>query len=183
MHLFSFQNRVPANVVNKIGQTDIEFSTSDPDRTKRDSVHGTVHKSEYVLDPATGFGFLSVAFLLLIGQRLATIPFFADTVFHMVGDFLSDMGQFLVAALPFLCEYCLPYVKPGGSFVALKGPSAAEELTLAKKAIDLLGGADAGISSRKLPSGDERCFVTVKKKSQTPTKYPRNSGQIKKKSL
>lgn len=85
-----------------------------------------------------------------------------------------------VAALPVLCEYCLPYVKPGGSFVALKGPSAAEELTLAKKAIDLLGGADAGISSRKLPSGDERCFVTVKKKSQTPTKYPRNSAKIAK---
>ena len=73
MHLFSFQNRVPANVVNKIGQTNIERSSSDPDRTKRDSVHGAGHKSEYVLDPAAGFGFLSVACLLLVGQRFAAI--------------------------------------------------------------------------------------------------------------
>ena len=55
-------------------------------------MHRAGHKSEHVLDSAAGFGFLSVAFLLLIGQRLAAIPFFADTVFHMVGDFFADIG-------------------------------------------------------------------------------------------
>ena len=92
MHLFSFQNRVPTNVVNKIGQANVEFSPFDSYRAKRNSVHGAGHKAEYVLNPAAGFGFLSVVFLLLIAQRLAAIPFFTDTVFHMVGDFFADIG-------------------------------------------------------------------------------------------
>lgn len=64
-----------------------------------------------MLDPATSLGFLSVAFLLLIGQRLATIPFFADKVFHMVGDFFSDIGTVRVNNLVF-------FVQKFGEFVA-----------------------------------------------------------------
>ena len=45
-----------------------------------------------------------------------------------------------VARLSMLCEFCLPYVKPGGKFLALKGPAALEEIDEAKKAITLLGG-------------------------------------------
>ena len=45
-----------------------------------------------------------------------------------------------VARLSMLCEFCLPYVKPGGKFLALKGPAALEEIDEAKKAIALLGG-------------------------------------------
>ncbi len=57
-----------------------------------------------MLDPAAGFGFLSVAFLLLIGQRLAAIPFFADTVFHMGGDFFADIRTVRVNNLVFFGE-------------------------------------------------------------------------------
>ena len=92
MHLFSFQNRVPTNVVNKIGQANIEFSPFDSYRAKRNSVHRAGHKAEYMLNPAAGFGFFSVVFLLLIAQRFAAIPFFTDTVFHMVGDIFADIG-------------------------------------------------------------------------------------------
>ena len=86
-----------------------------------------------------------------------------------------------VAALPVLCEYCLPYVKVGGVFAALKGPS--EDAAEAHSAIQLLGGELMGVKYDSIPNGDGRMFVFIKKISQTPTKYPRNSGQIAKKSL
>ena len=86
-----------------------------------------------------------------------------------------------VAPLPVLCEYCLPYVKVGGFFAALKGPS--EDVHDAEDAISLLGGEISQIKYYSIPNGDARMLVLIKKISQTPTKYPRNSGQIAKKSL
>lgn len=88
-----------------------------------------------------------------------------------------------VAALPQLCEYCLPYVKVGGRFVAMKGPAVKEEAEAAKNAVKILGGSNFEISTEFLPEGDERCFAVTKKISQTPTKYPRNSGKISKNPL
>lgn len=88
-----------------------------------------------------------------------------------------------VAPLNILSEYCLPYVKKGGDFVSLKGPAAAEELQSARRAIAVLGGGDAAIFNEKLPNGDERLIIKVKKISQTSPKYPRNSGKISKQPL
>lgn len=88
-----------------------------------------------------------------------------------------------VAALPTLTEYCLPYVKVGGSFVAMKGPAANQEAEQAKNALKVLGGDKFEILTEFLPEGDERCFAITKKISQTPTKYPRNSGKISKNPL
>ncbi len=85
-----------------------------------------------------------------------------------------------VASLPTLSEYCLPYVKQGGSFVAMKGPTAGEEIELSQNALKILGGDIPRLIEKKLPNGDTRCFAVVKKKSQTPTKYPRNSAKISK---
>ena len=86
-----------------------------------------------------------------------------------------------VANLPVLCEYCLPYVKVGGVFAAMKGPN--EDVKSAKSAIKTLGGELITVESYTIPNGDARMLILVKKISQTPTKYPRNSGQIAKKSL
>lgn len=88
-----------------------------------------------------------------------------------------------VAALPVLSEYCLPYVKVGGKFVAMKGPMAEDELAASKGAIKLLGGKTVELVAKKLPEGDERNFVITEKISQTPTKYPRCSSKIAKSSL
>ena len=88
-----------------------------------------------------------------------------------------------VAALPTLSEYCLPYVKEGGLFVAMKGPSAKEELVSAYTALKTLGGDKGTLLEEKLPDGSDRCFVLVKKISQTPTKYPRQSAKIAKQPL
>ncbi len=88
-----------------------------------------------------------------------------------------------VARLNVLSEYCLPYVKVGGTFVSMKGPAAEEELVQAEQAVRLLGGEKTKILHETLPDGSGRCFVAIKKSSQTPTKYPRNSGKISKQPL
>ena len=91
-----------------------------------------------------------------------------------------------VAALPILSELCLPYVKIGGKFVAMKAKSAPEEVESAKNAIKTLGGqlisADQ-IPLRRLGEEENRIIITVEKKTPTPEKYPRHYSQISKKPL
>ena len=88
-----------------------------------------------------------------------------------------------VAALPILSEYCLPLVKVGGVFLAMKGPGAAEELAESSAALKKLGGKGAGVAEFHLPGGDTRNIIKVKKISQTPPAYPRNGGKIAKSPL
>lgn len=86
-----------------------------------------------------------------------------------------------VAAMPVLCEYCIPYVKTGGKFIALK--SVNEDETLCEKAVKVLGGKIAEIKDYTITNGDNRRLFIIDKVSQTPTKYPRNPSMIKKKPL
>ena len=88
-----------------------------------------------------------------------------------------------VAALPVLCEYCLPLVKPGGLFIALKGSEADAEAAAAANALRKLGGQYRETRTFTLPDGSARGLVFCKKISQTPTIYPRNGGKIAKKPL
>lgn len=82
-----------------------------------------------------------------------------------------------VAALPVLCEYCMPFVKVGGMFMALKGPN--ESSSDAEKAVSELGGSIENEICYDL-CGDERKLIVIRKISQTPTKYPRRSKRIEK---
>ena len=86
-----------------------------------------------------------------------------------------------VAAMPVLCEYCIPYIKTGGRFIALK--SVNEDETLCEKAVKVLGGKIAEIKDYTITNGDNRRLFIIDKVSQTPTKYPRNPSMIKKKPL
>ncbi len=88
-----------------------------------------------------------------------------------------------VAALNVLCEYCLPFVKQGGVFIAMKGAKAQEEIADARSAIKTLGGQIIDEKSFTLSDGGERTLVIIKKISQIPSKYPRVSAQIAKKPL
>ncbi len=88
-----------------------------------------------------------------------------------------------VAHLRELSEYCLPFVKVGGAFVALKGYEIETELEEAKNAITLLGGKVEEVLKYQLTDDQKRAVVVIKKISHTPTKYPRNSAKIKKQSL
>ena len=88
-----------------------------------------------------------------------------------------------VAALPVLSEYCLPFVKVGGSFVSMKSAESNEEISEAKKAINILGGKIEEDILFDLVENMPRRIIRIKKNSQTPTKYPRPSAQISKKTL
>jgi len=88
-----------------------------------------------------------------------------------------------VAALPVLCEYCIPFVKVGGIFVSLKGSNGMEELDNARNAIKALGCVVEKTESYQLPNGDLRTMNVIRKISHTNIKYPRNKGQMTKKPL
>lgn len=81
-----------------------------------------------------------------------------------------------VAPLNILCEYCLPFVKVGGYFAALKGSN--DEIDDSVHAITELGGELISNTAYKLPNNDGRSIVMIKKISQTPTRYPRRSKKI-----
>jgi len=89
-----------------------------------------------------------------------------------------------VARLSILCEFCLPYVKVGGTFLALKGPAAGEEIEVAKKAISILGGKLEKVYEYAVPGTELRHnIVVIKKASPTPKKYPRRFALMKKNPL
>lgn len=88
-----------------------------------------------------------------------------------------------VANMRVLCEYCIPYVKVGGSFIAMKGANASTETDEATGAIKILGGKLSSVDLFSIEDCGERGIISVKKISQTPTKYPRNPGKISKQPL
>ena len=85
-----------------------------------------------------------------------------------------------VAGLDLLAEYCLPFVRVGGIFLALKGSGGREEAAAGEQAVALCGGA---IQERKdycLPNGDKRTLIIIEKVLATPGRYPRTAQRIKK---
>ncbi len=85
-----------------------------------------------------------------------------------------------VAALPVLAEYCLPLVRVGGAFLAMKGTTGEEELAAAQNAFRRLGGCTGSLTHCTLPNGDGRTLVLCRKIGATPPQYPRNGGKIAK---
>ena len=90
-----------------------------------------------------------------------------------------------VANLPLLCEYCLPFVRPGGVFYAMKGPDGEEERKAAEKAAEALGGRLGTVKRITILGGSgeeslDRLLIPVDKVSPTPPKYPRPSAKIAK---
>ena len=88
-----------------------------------------------------------------------------------------------VAHLRELSEYCLPFVKVGGVFIALKGYEIEQELSEASFAIKTLGGKVESVNKFTLPGDNKRAIVVIRKSAPTPKKYPRPSGKIKKSPL
>lgn len=89
-----------------------------------------------------------------------------------------------VARMSVLSEYCLPLVKKGGYFVALKGPKAEDELDDGKKALEVLGGKLIKDEELTLQaSEEERTLVLVQKVKSTPKKYPRQAGTPRRKPI
>lgn len=79
-----------------------------------------------------------------------------------------------VANMTTLSEWCLPFLKVGGHFLALKGPLAEDELKNAKRAISILGGELEEVKEVNIPFTDlAHKIIIIKKVRQTPMKYPR----------
>ena len=92
-----------------------------------------------------------------------------------------------VADLQILAELCLPFVKVGGVFAAMKAAKGEEELARSKNAIKTCGGAPAELVSLELTANgsdfEKRSIILSKKVAPTPNNYPRNFGRIQKKPL
>lgn len=88
-----------------------------------------------------------------------------------------------VAQLNVLSEYCLPYVKVGGAFLAMKGKYSEDEISNSKNAIKLLGGKIEKVDTYNLIDSSERTIINIKKNNATDKSYPRTSAKIKSKPL
>ena len=163
-----------------------------------------------VIDVGTGAGFPGVAMLIarpdleltlldstgkklkVIEDILSNIGLFAD-ILHMRAEEAGRKAEYrekfdfatarAVANLRELSEYCLPFVKVGGSFISLKAAKAQEEIDGAKKAIKILGGKIEKAESFDLLDAGERNIIVIEKVSSTTSKYPRPSAKIAKNPL
>lgn len=89
-----------------------------------------------------------------------------------------------VARLNVLCELCLPFVRIGGAFLAMKGPEHADELEEARRAIRLLGGELESENDYTIPGTEiVHSVIVIRKLAETPKNYPRRWAQIKKQPL
>lgn len=169
-----------------------------------------IPRDSTLIDIGTGAGFPGCAVkiwrddikLTLLDSLQKRITFLAQlsdslglgaTCLHARAEELGRNGEFrerfdfatarAVANLSDLCEYCLPFVKQGGSFIALKGSGARAEIDSAAGAIELLGGKLSRVKEYTLPNGDGRTLVVIDKVKATDEKYPRTGAQMKKKRL
>ena len=89
-----------------------------------------------------------------------------------------------VANISTLSEYCLPFVKIGGSFISYKSYTIEDELEDGKKGIDILGGKVKDVYKFTLPDSElQRSFVIIEKEKKTPKAYPRKAGTPSKEPL
>ena len=169
-----------------------------------------ISENAKVIDVGTGAGFpglvlklyrpdIQMTFLDSTKKRLGFIENVLNEcgikgdILHMRAEEAAQLSKYrekydfatarAVAALPVLSEYCLPFVKVGGNFVSMKSAESNEEISEAKKAINILGGKIEEDILFDLVENMPRRIIRIKKNSQTPTKYPRPSAQISKKPL
>lgn len=140
------------------------------------------------------FPHLSVSIVDSLNKRISFLEHLAKILklenVHFYHDRAETFGQNIkhrenydvvtaraVARMSVLSELCLPLVKPGGFFIAMKAANAKDELTAGKKAISTLGGKLEKIDPFLLPYEEsERNIITIKKIKSTPKKYPRKPG-------
>jgi len=89
-----------------------------------------------------------------------------------------------VAGMPVLAEYCLPFVRRGGTFLAFKGRDCSSEMAEAENAISILGGRILrGEDHGSMGYGIEHTYIYIRKEKSTPVRYPRRAGTPEKEPL
>jgi 16S rRNA (guanine527-N7)-methyltransferase len=136
----------------------------------------TRKKLDFVAHATAEMGWTDTAILCGRAEELAHDPAHRETY-----DIVTARA---VAALRILTEFCLPFVRVGGAFLAMKGPAVSEELGTAAAAIARLGGRAESAVPFTLPfDGGERAILPVRKISPSPTDLPRIFRDIKRKPL
>ncbi len=136
----------------------------------------TAKKLNYVAETAKKAGIENLDTLVGRAEELSVLPQYRENF-----DIAVARG---VARLNVLCEWCMPFVKVGGYFVAMKGEKGIEEAEEAKKAISVLGGEMVDIINITVPEFEYlHTLVVIKKVKPTPKIYPRRNSQIQKKPL
>lgn len=151
-------------LVLKLTRPDIRMTFLDSTRKKLGFIEGVLSD--------TG---LSAETVHMRAEEAARLPKYREKF-----DFATARA---VASLPVLSEYCMPFVKTGGTFISMKSADSTEEIDTAKSAISILGGKISQNHVFDLVENTPRRIILIKKNSQTPTKYPRQSAQISKKPL
>lgn len=158
-----------------------------------------------VIDVGTGAGFPGLPLRILesgmqltlldslakrvdfLSEVCETLGFDDVTCLHARAEEASDLREQFdialsraVARLDLLSELCLPLVKVGGVFLAMKGPGCGEELEEARRAIEILGG-EPEVLTYAIPGTDlNHCVVRIRKVKETPEKYPRRWAKMQK---
>ena len=177
-----------------------------------DSLAVTMPVGNTVLDVGTGGGFPGLPLAVCYPERQFTlldatkkkieaVKEIADTaniqnVSYLIGraeelskdekhrEQFSIVVSRAVATYAVLSELCLPFVKLGGYFLAWKGPNGENEMIEAGRATLMLGGDQAEIKDKNvLKNRGVHVIISCEKKHETPKKYPRSYGKIKKKPL
>ncbi len=160
-----------------------------------------------VIDVGTGAGFPGVAMLIARPDLDITLMDSTNKKLNVIRDILENIGleanvvhkraeeagqskdfresydfatARAVSNLRDLSEFCLPFVKVGGTFISMKSAKADEEIEEGKKAISVLGGRIREKKTFNLEAAGERTVILIEKSSSTPAKYPRPSAKMAK---
>ncbi len=163
-----------------------------------------------IIDIGTGAGFPSVPLLIynktlkitmvdslgkrlrFIDEALEKLDLTAETIHARAEDLGRDPEyrekydfavSRAVAGLNVLVELCVPFIKAGGIFAAMKGPEAENEISAAKSALDLLGAEVTETKSVVLPGDLTRKIIVIQKVRETDERFPRTSKNILKRPL
>ena len=175
------------------------------------TVSAIIPTDSEVLDVGCGGGFPSLPLALArpdikvtsldsTAKKLKFVDFCADSLglknITSICQRAEDLSEFRekfdvvtargVASLDKLCEICIPSVKVGGKFIAMKAKSAEEELKSAGTGYKKLGCDEPTVKKVFLSNKDElltRCLISYRKKAPTPSEYPRSWAKISKNPL
>lgn len=143
------------------------------------ALDGTAKRISYVNATAKLLGLTNLTAIAARAEDMANKPEYREKF-----DYATARA---VAALPILTELCLPFVKVGGKFIAMKSQKASEEIEASGNAITKCGGVLEKTFETPLisPEGDtdNRTIVLISKTVKTPSEFPRHYSKISKKPL
>ncbi len=143
------------------------------------AIDSTAKRINYVNETAELLGLVNVKAVAMRAEDGGKDPAYREKFDYATARAVAEMRV--------LSELCLPFVKLGGEFIAMKGKNAEFELSSSKKAIATLGGRNTRVEEIKLTDNKGEVFshplISVEKKEKTPVQYPRVFSQISKKPL